>query len=167
MGLNPELTFLLPWTTAALEWVSPCLSPGRLRLVLTWQFYLTEGERELVDHQHPVHGRTHNSGPLFGHAADRCTDPDWHVLPDGHLPDACKLIHAARKGDDRFCVGRGARYTFQQANDTAKAEDCSFESLHKIYFYDGDGDRAESADSILRLLPRPGLPQTAIAFAQQ
>ena len=105
----------------------------RLRLVLTWQSYLTKGERELLDHQHPVHGRIHNSGLLFGYAADRCTDPDWYVLPDGHLPDAWKLIHAARKGGDRFCVGRGARYTFRQASDTAnKAKDYSFESLHKI-----------------------------------
>ena len=38
----------------------------RLRLVLTWQSYLTKGERELLDYQHPVHGRIHNSGLLFG-----------------------------------------------------------------------------------------------------
>ena len=82
----------------------------RLRLVLTWQSYLTKGEKELLDHQRPVHGRIHSSGLLFGYAADRCTEPDWYVLPDGHLPDAWKLIHAARKGGDRFCVGREARY---------------------------------------------------------
>ena len=60
----------------------------RLRLVLTWQSYLTKGEKELLDHQHPVHGRIHSSGLLFGYAADRCTEPDWYVLPDGHLADA-------------------------------------------------------------------------------
>ena len=92
---------------------------------------------QLRDHQRPVHGRIHSSGLLFGYAADRCTEPDWYVLPDGHLPDAWKLIHAARKGGDRFCVGREARYAFRQADDAAnKAKDYSFESLHKIYFYD-------------------------------
>jgi len=101
----------------------------RLRLVLTWQSYLTKGEKELLDHQHPVHGRIHSSGLLFGYAADRCTEPDWYVLPDGHLPDAWKLIHAARKGGDRFCVGREARYTFRQDDAANKAKDYSFESL--------------------------------------
>ena len=134
----------------------------RLRLVLTWQSYLTKGEKELLDHQHPVHGRIRNSGLLFGYAADRCTEPDWYVLPDGHLPDAWKLLHAARKGGDRFCVGKGARYTFRQADDTAnKAKDYNFESLHKIYFYDAWRWTIElnQQDSLLRLPPRPGLLQ--------
>ena len=68
----------------------------RLRLVLTWQSYLTRGEKELLDDQHPVHGKIHDSGLLFGYAADRCREPDWYVLPDGHLPDAWKLLHWAR-----------------------------------------------------------------------
>ena len=72
------------------------------------------------------------------------------------------MIHAARKGGDRFCVGRGARYTFRQADDTAnKAKDYSFESLHKIYFYDAWRWTIElnQQDSLLRLPPRPGLLQ--------
>ena len=134
----------------------------RLRLVLTWQSYLTKGEKELLDHQRPVHGRIHSSGLLFGYAADRCTEPDWYVLPDGHLADAWKLIHAARKGGDRFCVGREARYAFRQADDAAnRAKDHSFESLHKIYFYDAWRWTIElnQPNSLLRLPPRPGLLQ--------
>ena len=69
----------------------------RLRLVLTSQTHLTKGELSLLDEQHPVHGKIHNSGLLFGYAADRCTEPDWYVLPDGHQPNAWKLLHAARK----------------------------------------------------------------------
>ena len=134
----------------------------RLRLVLTWQSYLTKGEKELLDHQHPVHGRIHSSGLLFGYAADRCTEPDWYVLPDGHLADAWKLIHAARKGGDCFCVGREARYAFRQADDAAnRAKDYSFESLRKIYFYDAWRWTIElnQPNSLLRLPPRPGLLQ--------
>jgi len=67
----------------------------RLRLVLTWQSYLTRGEKELLDDQRPVHGKIHDSGLLFGYAADPCTEPDWCVLPDGHLPDAQKLLTSA------------------------------------------------------------------------
>ena len=134
----------------------------RLRLVLTSQFHLTKAEKALLDDQHPVHGRIHNSGLLFGYAADRCTEPDWYVLPDGHLPNAWKLLHAARKGGDRFCVGSGARYTFGQAGDAAnKVKEYSFESLHKIYFYDAWRWIIElnQPDSPLRLPPRPGLLQ--------
>ena len=76
----------------------------RLRLVLTSQS-LTKGEKSLLDEQHPVHSKVHSSGLLFGYAADRCTDPDWLVLPDGSQPNAWRLLHAARKGGDRFCVG--------------------------------------------------------------
>ena len=43
----------------------------------------------------PSPRKKHDSGLLFGHAEDRCTEPDWYVLPDGHLPDAWKLLHAA------------------------------------------------------------------------
>ena len=55
-------------------------------------------------------------------------------------------------------MGRGARFTFRQANDTAnKAKDHSFESLHKIYFYDAWRWTIElnQQDSLLR----PGLLQ--------
>ena len=38
----------------------------RLRLVLTSQSLLTNGEKSLLDEQHPVHGKVHNSGLLFG-----------------------------------------------------------------------------------------------------
>ena len=105
----------------------------RLRLVLTSQSLLTNGEKSLLDEQHPVHGKIHSSGLLFGYAADRCTEPDWLVLPDGRQPNAWKLLHAARKGGDRFCVGSGLRYAPGQADDAAnKAKEYQFESLHKI-----------------------------------
>ena len=67
----------------------------RLRLVLTSQTHLTKGELSLLDEQRPVHGKIHSSGLLFGYAADKCTEPDWYVLPDGHQPNAWKLLHAA------------------------------------------------------------------------
>ena len=41
----------------------------RLRLVLTSQSLLTNGEKWLLDAQHPAHGKVHNSGLLFGNAA--------------------------------------------------------------------------------------------------
>ena len=109
-----------------------------------------------------MHGKIHNSGLLFGYAADRCTKPDWYVLPDGHQPNAWKLLHAARKGGDRFCVGSGPRYALGQAGDAAnKAKDYQFESLHKIYFYDAWRWKIElnQPESPLRLPPQPGLLQ--------
>ena len=106
--------------------------------------------------------RIHHSGLLFGYAADRSTEPDWYVLPDGRQPKAWKLLHAARKGGDRFCVGSGPRYAAGQAGDAAnKAKDYQFESLHKIYFYDAWRWKIElnQPGSPLRLPPRPGLLQ--------
>ena len=134
----------------------------RFRLILTSQTHLTKGERALLDEQHPVHGKIHHSGLLFGYAADRSTEPDWYVLPDGRQPKAWKLLHAARKGGDRFCVGSGPRYAAGQAGDAAnKAKDYQFESLHKIYFYDAWRWKIElnQPGSPLRLPPRPGLLQ--------
>ena len=83
-------------------------------------------------------------------------------LTDGRVPNAWKLIHAARRGGDRFSVGSGVRYAFGQASDAAnKAKEYSFESLHKIYFYDAWRWRSEldQPDSPLRLPPQPGLLQ--------
>ena len=96
--------------------------------MLTSQSLLIKGEKSLLDEQRSVH----SSGLLFGYAADRCTEPDWLVLPDGSQPNAWRLLHAARKGGDRFCVGSYSRYTPGQADDAAKkAKEYQFESLHK------------------------------------
>ena len=141
----------------------------RLRLVLTSQSLLTNGEKSLLDEQHPVHGKIHSSGLLFGYAADRCTEPDWLVLPDGRQPNAWKLLHAARKGGDRFCVGSGLRYAPGQADDAAnKAKEYQFESLHKIYFYDAWRWKIElnQPESPLHLPPRPGLLQNGCYWHQ-
>ena len=141
----------------------------RLRLMLTTQTHLTKGEKSLLNEQHPVHGKIHWSGLLFGYAADRCAEPDWYVLPDGRQPTAWKLLHAARKGGDRFCVGSGHRYAFGQADDTAnKAREYQFESLHKIYFYDAWRWKIElnQPESPLRLPPRPGLLQNGCYWQQ-
>ena len=109
----------------------------RLRLVLTSQTHLTKGELSLLDEQHPVHGRIHNSGLLFGYAADRCTEPDWYVLPDGHQPNAWKLLHAARKRGDRFCVGSGPRYAPGQAGSPAT------EPSHRVDRVQGRGQEED------------------------
>ena len=141
----------------------------RLRLVLTSQSLLTKGEKSLLDEQRPVHSRVHSSGLLFGYAADRCTDPDWLVLPDGSQPNAWRLLHAARKGGDRFCVGSCRRYAPGQADDAAnKAKEYQFESLHKIYFYDAWRWKIElnQPESSLHLPPRPGLLQNGCYWCQ-
>ena len=130
----------------------------RLRLALTSQDLLTKGEKLLLDEQHPVH----SSGLVFGYAADRCTEPDWLVFPDGSQKNAWRLLHATSKGGDRFCVGSSSRYTPGQADDAAnKAKEYQFESLRKIYFYDAWRWKIElnQPDSLLPLPPRPGLLQ--------
>ena len=117
----------------------------RLRLLLTSQNLLTKGEKLLLDKQHPVH----SSGLMFGYAADRCTEPDWLVLPDGSQTNA-------------WCVGSYSRYTPGQADDAAnKAKEYQFESLREIYFYDAWRWKIElnQPDSLLHLPPRPGLLQ--------
>ena len=99
---------------------------------------------------------------MFGYAADRCTEPDWLVLPDGSQTNAWRLLHATSKGGDRFCVGSFSRYTPGQADDAAnKAKEYQFESLRKIYFYDAWRWKIElnQPDSLLHLPPRPGLLQ--------
>ena len=66
------------------------------------------------------------------------------------------------RGGNRFCVGSGARYAFGQASDAAnKAKEYSFESLHKIHFYDAWRwiIELDQPFSPLRLPPRPGLLQ--------
>ena len=121
------------------------------------QSLLTNGEKSL-DEQHPAHGKVHNSGLLFGFAADPCTEPDWSVLPDGRQPNAWKLLHAARKGGNQFCVGSGLHHAPWQADETAnKAEEYQFESLHKICFYDAWRWKIElnQPESPLHLPPRP------------
>ena len=141
----------------------------RLRLVLTSQTALTKGEHSLLNEQRPLHGHIHDSGLLFGYAADRCKEPDRYVLPDGHQPNAWKLLHAAPKGGDRFCVGSGPRYALGQADYAAnKAKEYQFESLHKIYFYDAWRWKIElnQPDSPLRLPPRPGLLQNGCYWQQ-
>ena len=126
--------------------------------MLTSQNLLTKGEKLLLDRQHPVHC----SGLMFGYAADHCTEPDWIVFPDGGQTNAWRLLRATSKGGDRFCVGSSSRYTPGQADDAAnKAKEYQFESLHKIYFYDGWRWEIElnQPDSLLHLSPRPGLLQ--------
>ena len=119
----------------------------------TSQSLLTKGEKSLLDERHPVH----SSGLLFGYAADGCTEPDWLVLPDGTQPNAWRLLHAARKGGERFCVGSYSRYTPGQVDDTAnKAKEYHFESLRKIYFYDAWRWKIElnQPESLLHLPPQ-------------
>ena len=120
----------------------------RLRLVLTSQTHLVKGEQSLL-----------SSTQCMGGYTDRCTEPDWYVLPDGHQPNAWKLLHAACKGGDRFRA-------LGQAGDAAnKAKHHQFESLHhKTYFYDAWRWKIElnQPESPLRLLPRPELCKRAV-----
>lgn len=141
----------------------------RLRLVLASQSLLTDGELSLLDGQHPVHWKVHNSGLIFAYAADRRTDPDWFVVPDGQQPEAWRLLHAAHKGGGRFCVGAGLLYGEGEAKDAAnKAREYQFESLHKIYYYDAWRYIIEldQDNSPLRLPPRPGLSQHGCYWQQ-
>ena len=87
---------------------------------------------------------------------------DAQSLIGWSFPNAWRLLHAARKGGDRFSVGSCSRYTPGQADDAAnKAKEYQFESLHKIYFYDAWRWKIElnQPESPLHLPPSPGLLQ--------
>ena len=166
-AMEPQQLWTGPLPVCLVEYHQGC--SRRLRLVLASQSLLTDGEMALLDGQHPVHWKVHKSGLLFPYAADRRTDPDWFVIPDGQQPDAWRLLHAAHKGGGRFCVGAGLRYAQGQAKDAAnKAKEYQFESLHKIYYYDAWRwiIELDQDNSPLRLPPRPGLLQNGCYWPQ-
>lgn len=85
----------------------------RRRLVLASQALLTEGEQSLLN--------VHNSGLIFAYAADRRTEPEWFVVPDGQQPMpgvsfmlptragiafVLELVHATRKGEHKMLQTR-------------------------------------------------------------
>ena len=134
----------------------------RLRLVQRRKLSLQKGNVRfsISSTQCRSHAR---QWPAVWLCCDRYTDPDWCVLPDGHQPNAWKLLHAARKGGDRFCVGSGPRYAPRQADLQTKPK--SISSSHSIR--SGINQHYARLMAFTRTTPKKMLPQQEAARRNQ
>ena len=97
---------------------------------------------------------------VYGYAVDASPTPEWLVITDGQQSGHWRLLHNSTGPGQRCSVGCSQRY--QPTLNTAeqrKAQDYTFEALHRVYFY--DAWRAQpvlnAPGSELVLPPQPGL----------
>ena len=132
----------------------------RLRLVLAALSHLTKAEiSSLQDGPHLPGGTTMHE-LVYGYAVDASPTPEWLVITDGQQSGRWRLLHNSTGPGQRCSVGCSQRY--QPTPNTAeqrKAQDYTFEALHRVYFY--DAWRAQpvlnAPGSELVLPPQPGL----------
>ena len=127
-------------------WVGPlpvCLAEHhegkvrRLRLVLATQSHLIKAEIASLQDGPYLPGRTAAHGLVYGYALDASPTPEWLVIPDGQQTGCWRLLHNSIGPGQRCSVRCSQRY--QPTPNTAehrKAQDYTFEALHRVYFYD-------------------------------
>ena len=132
----------------------------RLRLVLATLSHLTKAEiSSLQDGPHLPGGATVH-GLVYGYAVDASPTPEWLVITDGQQTGHWRLLHNRTGPGQRCSVGCSQRY--QPTLNTAeqrKAQDYTFEALHRVYFYDAWRAQPvlDAPGSELVLPPQPGL----------
>ena len=108
-----------------------------LRLVLAALSHLTKAEiSSLQDGPHLPGGTTMHE-LVYGYAVDASPTPEWLVITDGQQSGHWRLLHNSTGPGQRCSVGCYQRY--QPTLNTAeqrKAQDYTFEALHRVYFYD-------------------------------
>ena len=96
---------------------------------------------------------------VYGYAGDASPDPEWLVTTDGQQPGRWRLLHNNFGPGQRCSVGSSLRC--QPTPCTGKqrsAQDCTFEALHRVYFYDAWRVLIlDAPGSELVLPPQPGL----------
>ena len=89
-------------------------------------------------------------GRVYGYAVDASPTPEWLVITVGQQSGRWRLLHNSTGPGQRCSVGCSQRC--QPTLNTAeqrKAQDYTFEALHRVYFY--------APGSELVLPPQPGL----------
>ena len=109
----------------------------RLRLVLANKSHLLTAEASCLQDGPHLPGRTAKHGLVFGYALDAVQTPEWLVIPEGQQSGHWRLLHNSTDPGRRCSVGCSKRYQPKSGAETGrKAQDYSFEALHRIYFYD-------------------------------
>ena len=109
----------------------------RLRLVLATLSHLTKAEISSLQDGPHLPGGTTVHGLVYGYAVDALPTPEWLVITDGQRTGHWRLLHNSTGPGQRCSVGYSQRY--QPTLNTAeqrKAQDYTFEALHRVYFYD-------------------------------
>ena len=141
-GIGPSPRGSLTWHQ------SETCQPGRGKLC--WQY---SGATPPGRHDHAW-------AIVYGYAVDASPTQEWLVITDGQQSGRWRLLHNSTGPGQRCSVGCYQRY--QPTLNTAeqrKAQDYTFEALHRVYFY--DAWRAQpvlnAPGSELVLPPQPGL----------
>ena len=130
----------------------------RLRFVLATLSHLTKAEISSLQDRPHLPGGTTVHGLVYGYAVDAMPTPEWLVITDGQQTGHWRLLHNSTGPGQRCSVGCSQRY--QPTLNTAeqrKAQDYTFEALHRAYFYD--------AWRTQPVLGAPGRVQTSPAAA--
>ena len=109
----------------------------RLRLVLATHSHLLKAEvASLQDGPH-LPGRTAAHGLVYGYALDASQTPEWLVIPEGRQSGRWRLLRNSTGPGRRCRVGCSRRYQPKpDVGEHRQAQDYTFESLHRVYFYD-------------------------------
>ena len=144
-------------------WVGPlpvCLAEyhegkvRRLRLVLATQSHLLTAEASCLQDGPHLPGRTAKHGLVFGYALDATYMPEWLVIPEGQQSGHWRLLHNSTDPGRRCSVGCSKRYQPKSGAETSrKAQDYSFEALHRVYFYDARPEPVLDAPGSALVLP--------------
>ena len=142
----------------------------RLRLVLATLSHLTKAEISSLQDGPYLPGGTTEHGLVYGYAVDAMPTPEWLVITDGQQPEHWRLLHNSTGRGQRCSVGCSQRY--QPTLNTVeqrKAQDYTFEALHRIYFYDAWRTQLVlgAPESDLVLPPQPGLLTQGCYWPQQ
>ena len=132
----------------------------RLRLVLATLSHLTKAEISSLQDGPYLPGGTTEHGLVYGYAVDAMPTPEWLVITDGQEPGHWRLLHNNTGRGQRCSVGNSQRYQPSlNAVEQRKAQDYTFEALHRIYFYDAWRTQPVlgAPESDLVLPPYPGL----------
>ena len=132
----------------------------RLRLVLAALTHLTKPEISSLRDRPHLPGGTTTHELVYGYAVDASPTPEWLVITDGQQPGRWRLLHNSTGPGQRCSVGSSLRY--QPTPKTAeqrRAQDYTFEALHRVYFYDAWRVQPilNAPGSELVLPPQPGL----------
>ena len=131
----------------------------RLRLVLAALTHLTKAEISSLQEGPHLPGGATMHGLVYGYAVDASPTPDWLVITDGQESAHWRLLHNSTSPGQRCSLGCSLRY--QPTPNTAeerKAQDYTFEALHRAYFYDAWRAQPvlDAPGSDLVLPPQPG-----------
>ena len=132
----------------------------RLRLVSATLSHLTKAEISSLQDGPHLHGDTTVHGLVYGYAVDASPTPEWLVITDGQQSGRWRLLHNSTGPGQRCSVDCSQHYQpTLNAAEQRKAQDYTFEALHRVYFCDAWRAQPvlDALGSELVLPPQPGL----------